>query len=80
LYSSSDIIRVIKLRIIRWAGHAARIGERRGAYRGLVGKPEGKNKRRWEDNIEMGLQEVGCEGLNWIGLIWRRTGIIGGFL
>jgi len=55
---------VIKSRRIRWAGHVARIGERRGVYRVLVGKPEGKRplgrpRRRWEDNIKMDLQEVG---------------------
>jgi hypothetical protein len=55
---SSNIIRVSKSRRIRWAGYVARIGERRGAYRVLGGKPEGKrpsgrHRRRWEDNIEM---------------------------
>jgi hypothetical protein len=58
LYSSPDIIRVIKSRRLRLAGHVARIGERKGAYRALVGKPEGRRplgrtKRRWEDNIKM---------------------------
>ena len=52
---------------MRWAGHVARIGERRGVYRVLVGKPErkralGRPRRRWEDNIKMDLQEVGCGG------------------
>ena len=65
LYCSPNIVRVIKWRRMRWAGHLARMGERRGAYRGLVGKPEGKRprgrpRRRWEDNIKMDLQEVGC--------------------
>ena len=55
------------------AGRVARIGERRGVYRVLVGKPEGKRplgrpRRRWEDNIKMDLQEVGCEGTDWIEL------------
>jgi hypothetical protein len=64
LYSSPNIIRVIKSRRLRWAGHVAHIGERRGAYRVLVGKPEGRRplerpRRRWEDNIKMGLREVG---------------------
>jgi hypothetical protein len=67
LYSSPNIIRVIKSIRLRWAGHVARMGERRGAYRALVGKPEGRRplerpRRRWEDNIKMGLQEVGCGG------------------
>ena len=53
------------------------MGERKGVYRGLVGKPEGKrplgrNRRRWEDNIKMHLQEVGCGGLNWIDLALDR--------
>jgi len=58
---------------MRWAGHVARMGERRGDYRVLVGKSEGKRpvgrpRRRWEDNIKMDLQEVGCEGMDWIEL------------
>ena len=53
-----------------WAGHVARKGERRGVHRVLVGKPEGRRplgrpRRRWEDNIKMDLQEVGCQGLDW---------------
>jgi len=56
-----------------WAGHAARMGDRRGLYRVLVGKPEGKRpfrrlKRRWEEYIKMDLQEVGCGGMEWIEL------------
>ena len=67
LYSSPNIIQVIKSKRLRWAGHVARIGERGGAYRDLVGKPEGrrrlgKPRRRWEDNIKMDLREVGWEG------------------
>jgi hypothetical protein len=63
LYSSPNIIRVIKPRRMRWAGHVARMGEGRGAYRILVGRPErrrplGRPRRRWEDNIKMDLQEV----------------------
>jgi hypothetical protein len=63
-YSLPNIVRVVKSRRIRWAGHVARIGEKRGVYRVLVGKPEGKRlrgrpRRRCEDNITMDLQEVG---------------------
>jgi hypothetical protein len=64
VYSSPNIIRVIKSRRLRWAGHVARMGERRGAYRDLVGKPEGRRplgrpRRSWENNIKMDLREVG---------------------
>jgi hypothetical protein len=64
LYSSPNIIRVIKSRRVRWAGHVARMGERRGAYRTLVGKPEGRRalertRSRWEDNIKIDFREVG---------------------
>jgi hypothetical protein len=64
LYSSPNIIRVIKSRRMRWVGHVAGMGEKRGAYRILVGRPEGRRpigraRRRWEDNIKMDPQEVG---------------------
>jgi hypothetical protein len=64
LYSSPTILRVIKFRIMRWAGHVARMGEGRGLYRVLVVIPEqkrplGRPRRRWEDNIKADLQEVG---------------------
>jgi len=77
LYSSPNIVRVIKSRRMKWAGHVARMGERRGVYRVLVGKHEGKGplgrpKRRWEDNIKMGLPEVGCGGMDWIELAQDR--------
>jgi hypothetical protein len=77
LYSSQNIIRVIKSRRMRWAGHVARMGEKRGAYRILVGSPEGRRqlgrpKRRWEDNIKMDLQEVGWVGMGWIDLAQNR--------
>jgi hypothetical protein len=68
---------VIKSRRIRQAGNVARIGGRRGVYRVLVGKPEGKRplgrpRRRWEENIEMDLHEVGCVGMDWIDLAKDR--------
>jgi hypothetical protein len=67
LYSSTSIIGIIKSRRMRWAGHVARIGEKRTAYRLFVGKPEGKRplgrpRRRWVDNIRMDLGEIGCGG------------------
>jgi len=69
LYSSSSIVRVIKTRRMTWAGHVARMGERIGVYRVLVGKPErkrplGRFKHRWEDNNKMDLQEMGCGGMD----------------
>jgi len=108
LYCSPTIFRVIKSRRMRWAGHVARMGERRSVYRGLiiiiiiiifincnfvitrwqwlfhpvavvilVGKPEGKSplgrpRRRWEDSIKLDLQEVVCEGMDWIELAQDR--------
>ena len=68
---------MIKLRRIRWAGHVVRMGERRGVYRGLVGKTEGKRplgrpRRTWEDNIKMNIQEVGFGGMDWIELAQDR--------
>jgi len=55
LYCSPNFVRGIKSRRMRWAGHVARMGERRGVYRVLVGKPEGRPRSRWEDNIKMDL-------------------------
>jgi len=77
LYSSPNIVRVIKLRRMRWAGHVARMSEERGVYRVLLEKPEGRRplgrpRRRWVDNIRMGLQEVGCGYMDWIGLVQDR--------
>ena len=77
LYSSPNIVRVIKSRRMRWAGHVARMCEERGVYRVLVGKPEGKRplgrpSRRWVDNIRTDLQEVGCGYVDWIGLAKDR--------
>jgi hypothetical protein len=73
LYSSPSIIRIIKSRRLRWAGHVARMGPNRNVYRLLVGKPEGKRplgrpRRRWVDNIRMDLVEVGWGDVDWIGL------------
>ena len=77
LYSSPNIVRVIKSRRMRWAGHVARMGEERGAYRVLVGKPEGKRplgrpRCRWVGNIMMDLQEVGYGYVDLIGLAQNR--------
>jgi len=71
LYCSPNIVWVIKSIRMRCEGHVARVGERRGVYRVMVGKREGKSplgrpRCRWEDSIKMDLQEVGCESLDWI--------------
>jgi hypothetical protein len=78
LYSSPSIIRIIKSRRMRWTGHVARIGEKRNAYRLLVGKQEGKRplgrpRCRWVDNIRMDLGEVGWSDVDWIGLAKDRN-------
>jgi hypothetical protein len=78
LYSSPSIIRIIKSRSMIWAGHVARMGEKRNAYRLLVRKPDGKRplvrpRRRWADNIMMDLGEVGWGDLDWIGLAQDRN-------
>jgi hypothetical protein len=70
MYSSPNSFRVIKLRTIRWVGHVANMGEMRGVYSVLVGKPEGmrpfgRPRRTWEDNIKMGFQEA----------VWGRHGL-----
>ncbi|KAJ4447629.1 hypothetical protein ANN_09636, partial [Periplaneta americana] len=93
LYSSPDIIRNIKSRRLRWAGHVACMGESRNAYRVLVGRPEGKiplgrPRHIWEDNIKMDLREVGYDDREWINLAqdrdrWRayvRAAMNSGFL
>jgi len=77
LYCSPNIFRVMKSSRKRWAGDVARMRERRGAFKVLVEKPEGKRalgrpRHRWEDNIKMGLQEVGCGGMDWIELAQGR--------
>ena len=73
LYCLPNIVRVIKSRRMRWAGHVARMGEGRDVYRILVGKPEvkrplGRPRHRWEDSIKMDLQLVGCGYMDWIEL------------
>jgi hypothetical protein len=78
LYSSPNIVRVIKLRRMRWTGHVARMGEGRSVYRVLVGRPEGKRplgrpRRRWEDNIKMDLRGIGIDGTNCIQLAQDRV-------
>jgi hypothetical protein len=77
LYSSPNIVRMIKSRRTRWAGHVARMEEGRGVYRVLVGRPEGKRplrrpRSRQEDNIKMDLREIGIDGANWIRLAQDR--------
>jgi len=77
LYSSPNIVRVIRSRRIRWAGHVARMGVERGVYMVLVRKPEGRRplgrpRLRWVHNIRMDLQEVGCGYMDWIGLVQDR--------
>jgi len=81
MYSSTNIVWVIKSRRMTWAGHVAHMGERRGIYRVFIQKPEGKSplgrlRCRWEDSIKMDLWEVGA----WTGLSWLRMGTDGGHL
>jgi len=82
-YSSPNIVRVIKSRRLRWAGHVTRLGDNSGAYRVLVGKPEGKRpvgrpRPRWDDNSNMDLHDVGC-GV-WNGSRWIKIGTGSGHL
>jgi hypothetical protein len=77
LYSSPSIVRVIKARRMSWAGHVALMGELRGAYNILVGRPEGRRplgrpRSRWEDNIQMDLWEIGFGDVDWIHLARDR--------
>ena len=77
LYSSPNIVWVIKSRRMRWAGHVVHMGEERGVYRVLLGKLEGRRplgrpRRRWVDNIRMDLQEVGCGYMDRMGLAQDR--------
>jgi hypothetical protein len=83
LYSSPDIIRQIKSRRMRWAGHVARMGEGRNVYRVLMGKPEGKRplgrpRRRWMNSFRIDAREIRL-GV-WSGFIWLRIGTGGGLL
>jgi hypothetical protein len=78
LYSSPSIIRIIKSRRMRWAGHVAQMGEKRNAYRLLVGnlegkRPLGRQRRRWVDNIRMDIGEVEWGDVDWIGLAQDRN-------
>jgi hypothetical protein len=78
LYSSPNIVRVIKSRTMKWAGHVAPMGKGRGVYRFLVGRPEGNRplgrpRRRWEYNIKLDLREIGTDGVNWIQLAQNRA-------
>jgi len=77
VYSLPNIVRVVKSRRMRWAGHVARMGQGRGVHRVLVGKPEGKRplgrpRRTWEDNIKMDLQEMGGDCEDWLKLAEDR--------
>jgi hypothetical protein len=77
LYSSPSVIRIIKSRRMKWAGHVARMGETRNAYRILVGMPEGNRplgrpSRRCVDNIKMDLREIGWDGVDWIDMAQDR--------
>jgi hypothetical protein len=77
LYSSPDIIRQVKSRRMRWAGHVARMGEERKVCNVLVGKPEGKRplgrpRRRWEDGIGRDLREICLGGVDWVRLAQDR--------
>jgi hypothetical protein len=79
-HSSPNIVRMIKSRRMRWAGHVARMEEGKGIYRVLVGRPEGRRplarprpRRKWEDNVKMGLSEIGIDGANWFRLSQDRV-------
>jgi hypothetical protein len=78
LHLSPNVVTVIKLRRMRWAGHVARMGKGRGVYRVLVVRPEGKGplgrpRRRWENNIKLNVRETGIDGVNWIQLAQNRV-------
>jgi hypothetical protein len=78
LYSSRNIVRVIKSRRIRWAGYVTRMAEGRGVYSVSIGRPKGKRslgrpRHKWEDSINMGLKETGIDEANWIRLAQHRV-------
>jgi len=78
LYSSPNIVRVIKARRLRWVGHMTRMGEGRNVYRALVGRPERmrplrRPRRRWKDNTKLDLREIGIDGANWIRIAQDRV-------
>jgi len=77
IYSSSNIVQVIKSRRMRWAGHVACVGDSKAVYRVVMGRSEGKRplgrpRRRWVDNIKMNIQEVGWVGVDWLELTQDR--------
>ena len=77
LHWSPNIVRAINSKRMRWARHVACMEEGRAIYKVLMGKPEGKihlgrPRRKWENNIKMALQEVGCGGVDWIDLVQDR--------
>jgi hypothetical protein len=85
LHSWPNIIRTIKSRCMRWAGHVARTEAKRNAYRMLVGKPEGKRplgrpRRRWVDSIKIDLRGIAWDGVVWSGSIWLRIVTSGGLI
>jgi hypothetical protein len=84
LYCLPNIITIIKSNRMRWAGHLARMGEKRNAYMSSVGKPEGRGSqhrlRRPVDNIKLDLGDIGCDGVVWTGLVWLKIGRSGGLL
>jgi hypothetical protein len=79
LYSSPSIVQVLNSRRMRWAGNVAHMGEGRGVYKVLMGKPEGRRplgrpRHRWEDHIRVDLREVGCGCIDWMELAQDRAG------
>jgi len=77
LYDSPDVVKIMKSRRLRWAGHIARMGEKRRLYSILVGRPDGRKpfgrpRRRWEDNIRRDLREIGVRDENWLDVAQDR--------
>ena len=73
MYRSPNIVRVIKSRRLRWAGHVARMEEGRSSFKSLTGKPFGRPRRRWEDKIRMNLEEIGINAGTWVDLAQDRN-------